>query len=85
MKDLAAALERLDIRLPLEDENMTLILSSFIKLWDLPGAWNFLPGRIRQVEEAIEIEVFGENAKKAAKRAEQKCDLFKYLFGIKLN
>jgi CHAD domain-containing protein len=86
-KDLASALENSGIRLPPEDENIALILTSFIKLLDLPGvgAWNFLPGKIRQVEAAVEIEIFGENAGKAAKRAEQRSELFEYLFGIKLH
>jgi CHAD domain-containing protein len=86
-RDLTAALENSGIRLLPEDENMALILASFIKLLDLPGvgAWNFLPGKIRQVEGAVEIEIFGENAGRAAKKAEQKSELFEYLFGIKLH
>ncbi|HWR25529.1 MAG TPA: CHAD domain-containing protein, partial [Methanosarcina sp.] len=86
-KELAAALENSGIRLLPEDENMALILASFIKLLELPGvgAWNFLPGRIRQVEGAVEIEIFGEHAGKAAKKAEQKSEFFEYLFGIRLH
>jgi hypothetical protein len=53
---------------------------------DLPGigAWKFLPGRIRQVEGALEIEIFGQNTGKAAKKAEQKSELWEYLFGTRL-
>ena len=85
-KDLSAALEGSDIRLPPADENKALILASFIRLVDLPGmgAWKFLSGRIRQVDGAVEIEIFEENAGKAAKKAEQKSELWEYLFGAKL-
>ncbi len=85
-KDLSAAFEGSSIRLPPEDENKALILASFIKFVDLPGieAWKFLPGRIRQVEEAVEIEIFGPITGKAAKKVEQKSELWEYLFGTKL-
>jgi CHAD domain-containing protein len=85
-KDLSAALERSGISLSPEAENKALILASLIRFVDLPGigAWKFLPGRIRQVEGALEIEIFGENAGKAVKKAEQKSELWEYLFGTSL-
>jgi CHAD domain-containing protein len=86
-KDIFSALERAGMGLPPETQNIALILASFIKLLDLQGvgAWNFLPGRIRQIEGAVELEIFGENAGKVAKKMEQKAELFEYLFDIKLH
>lgn len=85
-KDLATAFKRTGITLSPKDKNKALILASFIRLLDLPGteALNFLPGRIRQVEGAVEIEIVGQNAGKTQKKAEQNSGLLEYLFGIKL-
>ncbi len=86
-KDLSAAFEGSNFRLPPEEENKALTLASFIRFVDLPGigSWKFLPERIRQVEGAVEIDIFGQNTEKAAKKAEQKSELWEYLFGTKLH
>lgn len=86
-KDLSAALKGSNFSLPPEYENKAITLASLIRLVDLPGigSWKFLPERIRQVEGAVEIDISGQNAEKAAKKAEQKSELWEYLFCTKLH
>lgn len=85
-KDLSAALKGSNFSLPPEYENKAITLASLFRLVDLPGigSWKFLPERIRQVEGAVEIDISGQNAEKAVKKAEQKSKLWEYLFGTKL-
>ncbi len=86
-KDLSVVFEGSSFRLPPEDENKALTLASFVRFVDLPGigSWKFLPERIRQVEGAVEIDIFGQYSEKAARKAEQKSELWEYLFGTKLH
>ncbi|MDQ1252015.1 MAG: hypothetical protein QG646_1130, partial [Euryarchaeota archaeon] len=85
-RDLSAVLKGSNFRLPPEYENKALTLASLIRLVDLPGigSWKFFPERIRQVEGAVEIDICGQKTKKAAKKAEQKSELWEYLFGTNL-
>lgn len=85
VKNLSSVFEESHIMLPPEIKNKALILASFIRIADLleKGDWKFLPDRIRQVEGAVEVEIFGQNAEKAVKRAEKRSELWEYLFGTK--
>jgi CHAD domain-containing protein/inorganic triphosphatase YgiF len=86
VKNLSSAFVESHIMLPPELKNKALILASFIRIADLleKGEWKFLPGRIRQVEGGVEVEVFGQDTEKAVKRAEKRRELWEYLFGTKL-
>lgn len=86
VKNLSSAFEESHIALPPEIKNKALILASFIRIADLlkKGDLKFLPGRIRQIEGAVEVEIFGQAAEKAVKRAEKRSELWEYLFGTKL-
>ena len=86
-RDLSAVLEGSSFRLPPEYANKALNLASFSRFVDLPGirSCKFLPESIRQVEGAVEIDIFGKDTEKAAKKAEQKSKLWEYLFGTKLH
>jgi CHAD domain-containing protein len=86
VKGLSSVFEKSNIMLPPEIKNKALILASFIRISGVfeNRSWGFLPDRIRQVEEAVEVEIFGPGAEKAAKKAEKRKDLWEYLFGTKL-
>jgi CHAD domain-containing protein len=86
VKNLSSALEKSSIMLPPEIKNKALILASLVRIGyplDKRGL-KLLPGRIKQVEEAVEVKIFGQDAQKAVKRVEKESELWEYLFGIKL-
>lgn len=87
VKDLSLVFGKSNIMLPPEIKNKALILASFIWIADLleNGNWRFLPDRIRQVDKAVEVEIFGPDAEKAVKRAEKRSELWEYLFCTKLS
>ena len=86
VKNLSSFFEKSNIFLPPEIKNKALILSSFIQIASIleNGNWRLLPDRIKQVEGAVEVEIFGQDAGKAVKRAEKRGELWEYLFGTKL-
>jgi len=86
IKNLSSFFQKSNIALPPEIKNKTLILASFIRIANLLENKNLrlLPNRIRQVEGAVEVEIFGQDAGKAVKKAEKRDDLWEYLFSTKL-
>jgi CHAD domain-containing protein len=86
VKNLSSVFKESHIVLPPEIKNKALILASFLRIADLfeKGDWKFLQGRIRQVEGAVEVDIFGQDAEKAVKRAEKRSELWEYLFGTKI-
>ncbi len=86
VKNLSSFFEKSNIMSPPEIKNKALILASFIRIAYFleNGNRRLLPDRIRQVEGAVEIEIFGQDAEKAIKRAEKRGELWEYLFGTKL-
>ncbi len=87
IKNLSSFFEESNIMLPPEIKNKALILASFLRIAGIleNGNWRLLPDRIRQVEGAVEVEIFGQDTEKAVKRAEKKDELWEYLFGTKLS
>jgi CHAD domain-containing protein len=86
VKNMSSALEKSNIMLPPEIKNKALILASLVRIvYPLDKRdWKFLPGKIKQVEEAVEVKIFGQNAQKAVKRVEKESELWEHLFGTKL-
>ena len=86
VKNLSSVFEESNLMLPPEIKNKALILASFLRIADLleKGDWRLLPDGIRQIEGAVEIEISGQDAGKAVKRAEKRSKLWEYLFGTKL-
>lgn len=86
VNNLSSAFEKSNIMLPPEIKNKALILASLVRLvYPLDKQdWKFLPGRIKQVEGAVEVKIFGQNVQKAVKRVEKESELWEYLFGTKL-
>ncbi len=85
-KTLGQTLKETHIRLPPGLQNKALVLAAFIRIADLLESQEspVLPGRIRQLEDALEIELLGHDAEKAGKKAEKRSELWEYLFGTKL-
>lgn len=85
-KNLSSFFEKSNIVLSPEFKNKALILASFIRIFDLfeKVDLKFLLGRIRQVEGAIEVELKGKDAEKAVKRAEERSELWEFLFEMEL-
>jgi len=86
VKNLSSALEKSSIMLPPEIKNKALILASLFRIvYSLDKRdLKFLPGIIKQVEKAVEVKIFGQDAQKAVKRIETESELWEYLFGTKL-
>ena len=86
VNNLSSALEKSSIMLPPEIKNKALILTSLIRIvYPLDKRdWKLLPGRIKQIEEAVEVKIFGQDAQKAVKRVEKESQLWRYLFSTKL-
>ncbi len=85
-KNLGQALKESHIRLLPGLQNKALVLAAFVRIADLLET-QVSPvrlGRIRQLEDALEIELIGPDAEKAGKKAEKRSELWEYLFGIKL-
>ncbi|AKB26648.1 hypothetical protein MSMTP_3179 [Methanosarcina sp. MTP4] len=85
-KNLGQALKGSHIRLPPGLQNKALVLAAFVRIADLleTQASPVRPGRIRQLEDALEIELIGTDAEKAGKKAAKRSELWEYLFGTKL-
>ena len=86
VKNLSSAFEKSSIMLPPEIKNKALILASLVRIvYSLDKRdWKFLPGMIKQVKEAVEVKIFGQDAQKAIKRVVKESELWEYLFGTKL-
>ncbi|HEY3362292.1 MAG TPA: CHAD domain-containing protein [Methanosarcina sp.] len=86
VKNLSSFFEKSNIMLPPEIKNKALILASFVRIAGIleNGNWRLLPDRIRQVEGAVEVEIFGQDAEKAVKKVERRGELWEYLFGTKI-
>jgi CHAD domain-containing protein len=87
IKNLSSFFEESNIMLPPEIKNKALILASFLRIAETleNGSCRLLPDRVRQVKGAVEVEIFGQDAEKAVKRAEKRDELWEYLFGTKLS
>lgn len=91
-KTLKNALEESHLRLSPGFQNRALVLAAFIRIAALleeeeesgKPASSVQLGKIRQLEEGLEIELSGLGAGKAAKRIEKRKEFWEYLFETKI-
>lgn len=84
-KDFISTLKNSHTKLPPDLQNKSLMLAAIIRIAGLfEPPYETRPGRIKQLGEALEIEMIGAETEKAAKKAERKSELWKCLFGRKL-
>ena len=83
-KNFISTLQGFHTKLPPGFQNKALMLAAMIRIADLFESSGIRPGKIRQLEDALEIEMIGVETEKAAKKPERKSELWKYLSGRKL-
>ena len=84
-KNIISILKGSHAKLPPGFQNKALMLAAIMRIADLfESPYEARPGMIRQLGDALEIEVIGVETKKAAKITERKSELWKSLFGKKL-
>jgi inorganic triphosphatase YgiF len=83
-KSLISTLKGFRTKLPPGFQNKALMLVAIMSIADLFGSLGIRPGKIRQLEDALEIEIIGSITEKAAIKFETKSKLWKSLSGSKL-
>ncbi len=84
-KNFISTLRNSHTMVPPVFQNKARMLAALIRIADLfEFPYEARPGIIRQLGDALEIEVIGVDLEKAAKKAERKSELWKYLFGREL-
>lgn len=83
-KKIISTLKGYHTKLPPGFQNKALMLAAIMRIADLFESPGIQPGKIRQLEDALEIEIVGIETEKAVKKVERKSELWKYLFGKKL-
>lgn len=83
-KKIISTLKGYHTKLPPGFQNKALMLAAIMRIADLFESPGIRPGKIRQLEDALEIEMVGIETEKAVKKVERKSELWKYLFGKKL-
>ncbi len=83
-KKIISTLKGYHTKLPPGFQNKALMLAAIMRIADLFESPGIRPGKIRQLEDALEIEMVGVETEKAVKKVERKSELWKYLFGKKL-
>ena len=83
-KNVISTLQGFHTKLPPGFQNKALMLAAVIRIADLFESPGIRPGKMRQLEDALEIEMIGVETEKAAKKAERRSELWKYLSGRKL-
>ncbi|RXA21194.1 CHAD domain-containing protein [Methanosarcina sp. MSH10X1] len=83
-KGVISIFKGLNTRLPPGLQNKALMLAAITSIADLFEASGTRPGKIKQLEDALEIEIIGALNEKAAKKFETKSKLWKTLSESKL-
>ena len=83
-KSLISTLKGFRTKLPPGFQNKALMLAAIMPIADLFESLGIRPGKIRQLEDALEIEIIGSITEKAAIKFETKSKLWKSLSGSKL-
>jgi CHAD domain-containing protein/inorganic triphosphatase YgiF len=83
-KSLISTFKGSHTKLPPGFQNKALMLAAIMSIADLFESSETRPGKIRQLEDALEIEIVGTVTEKAAKKFETKSKLWKSLSGSKL-
>ena len=83
-KSLISTLKGFHTKLPPGFQNKALMLAAIMPIADLFESLEIRPGKIRQLEDALEIEIIGSITEKAAIKFETKSKLWKSLSGSKL-
>lgn len=83
-KNLALALNGAQTRLPPCLQNKALTLAAIMSIANLFEFLGIQPGKIRSLENALEIEITGVVTEKAVKKFETQSKLWESLYGSKL-
>lgn len=83
-KSLISTLKGFHTRLPPGFQNKALMLAAIMSIADLFESLEIRPGKIRRLENALEIEITGAITEKAAKKFEIQSKLWKSLSGSEL-
>ena len=85
-KNLCSLLEEINSNLSPAFQNKAFTLATFLRIASTLETEDqrHLPCRFRQLDGAVEIELIGPDAEKAAKKAEKKSELWEYLFSTEL-
>ncbi len=83
-KNFISTFKGLNTKLPPGFQNKALMLAAVIRIADHLESSGIRPGNIRQLEDALEIEIIGVETEKAAKKIERESELWKHLSGRKL-
>jgi CHAD domain-containing protein/inorganic triphosphatase YgiF len=83
-KNIITTLKGSHTKLPPGFQNKALMLAAIIRIAALFESPYARIGKIRQLGDAMEIEMIGVEIEKAAKKIERKNELWKQLFGMKL-
>jgi len=83
-KSLISTFKGFRTKLPPIFQNKALMLAAIMSIADLFGSLEIRPGKTRQLEDALEIEIIGTVTEKATKKFETKSKLWKALSGSKL-
>ncbi|AKB56451.1 hypothetical protein MSBR2_3406 [Methanosarcina barkeri 227] len=83
-KNLISNLKGFHTGLPPGLQNKALMLAAIVSISDLFASLKIQPGKIRSLENVLEIEIIGDVTEKTAKKFEAQSKLWKYLYGSKL-
>ncbi|MDP4228291.1 MAG: CYTH domain-containing protein, partial [Bacteroidota bacterium] len=83
-KSLTSTFKGFRTKLPPGLQNKALILAAIISIANLFESSETRPGKTRQFEDVLEIEIIGDLTEKAVKRFETKSKLWKFFSGNKL-
>ncbi len=84
-KNLISNLKGFHTGLPPGLQNKALMLAAIVSISDLFASLKIQPGKIRSLENVLEIEIIGDvTEKKLQKKFEAQSKLWKYLYGSKL-
>lgn len=83
-KSLISSLKGFHTGLPPGLQNKALMLAAIVSISDLFESLEIQPGKIRSLENVLEIEIIGDVTEKTAKKFEAQSKLWKYLYGTKL-
>jgi len=83
-KSLVSTFKSFHTKLPPGFQNKALMLAAIMSIADLFETSETRPGKIRKLEDALEIEIIGAVTEKAAKKFETKSKFWKSLSGSKL-
>ena len=84
-KNCISILKISSIKLPPELQNKALTLAAVLRAVEIfNSSYEILPGKAKQLQDAVQIEIVGDENQKLVKKAEKKSELWRYLFERKL-